>query len=234
MVSLRKIGSGSLAWMAALFLTCGLADATVIYTGSMSITATNPTQLGRLSRNSIPQDWTGGEPFPGVINPATTYHYTTLDLDLTALEAAYDNYGEFIQIEFDSTVATTFLSAYQDAYLPNSSGSPNFGFDTNFLGDPGGSGNYFGVDVQFFQVIVSSPHHLILVLNESTTNGGLNLPGIVTVEAFSDTEYTDLIPRATVPEPATWCLLVCGMALLAARRRYGKGAAAQRGNALPR
>ena len=184
MVYLRKICGGSLVWMAAFFLTCGLAEATVIFTGSMSIAAADPTQLGRLSRNGIPQDWTGGEPFPGVINPTTSYHYTTFDLDLTALEAGYDSYGEFIQINFDSTAATTFLSAYQDAYLPNSGGTPNFGFDTNWLGDPGTSGNYFGVNPLFFQVIVSSPHHLILVLNESVTNGGLNLPGNVIVEAF--------------------------------------------------
>ncbi len=223
MVSLRKIGSGSLAWMAALFLTCGLAEATVIYTNTISLTSANPTQLGRLSRGGVPQDWSGGEAFPGVINTTTSYHYTTLDLDLTALEAGYD-YGEFIQISFDSTAATTFLSGYVDSYSPANPGA-------TWLGDTGFSGNFPSPNPVFFQVIVSSPHHLVLLLNETTSSGGLNLPGDVLVEAFSDTEYTDLNPRATVPEPTTWCLLVCGMTLLAARRRYGRGAAAQRGNA---
>src|SRR5450432_4059187 len=147
MVSLRRICGGSLAWIAALFLTCGLADATVIYTSSISITSADPTQLGRLSRAGVSQDWDGGEDFPGVINPGSTYHYRTLDLDLTALEAGYTDYGVYIQIDFDSTASTTFLSAYLNSYSP-----PDL--QTNWLGDPGFSGNFFGVDPLFFQVIV--------------------------------------------------------------------------------
>jgi hypothetical protein len=220
MVSLRKICNGSLMWMAALFLTCGLAEATVIFSGTMNITAADPTQLGRLSRNGVPQDWSGGEAFPGVINTTTSYHYTTLDLDLTALEASYV-YGEFIQVNFDSTAATTFLSSYLDSYSPADPGA-------TWLGDTGSSGNFPPPNPQFFQVIVQSPHHLVLLLNETTTNGGLNLPGNVLVEAFADTEFTDLTPRAnSVPEPGTWWLMACGMmALLAARRWRGQGAAA--------
>ena len=153
-----------------------------------------------------------------MINSATSYHYLTLDLDLDALEAGYD-FGGYIQIDFDSTALTTFLSAYLDSYDPSD-------LATNWLGDPGTSGNYFGVDPLFFQVIVGSGHDLVLVLNETTPNGGLNLPGDVTVEAFTDTEYSDLIPANNqVPEPATWALLVSGLASLAARR-FWRGAAA--------
>jgi hypothetical protein len=218
MFSLRKSCGYSFVLTAAFLLMCGLAEATVIYSNTVSLAATDPTQLGRLSRNGIAQDWTGGETFPGVINPATSYHYRTFDLDLVGLEAGY-NYGEFIQINFDSTASTTFLSAYQDAYLSAS-------LATNWLGDPGRSGNFFGVNPLFFQVEVATPHHLILALNESTANGGLGFPGIVTVEAFSDTEFTDLSPSAAVPEPSTGLLLLCGMALLAARRRQRHGAEA--------
>ena len=57
----------------------------------------------------------------------------------------------------------------------------------------------------------------MLVLNESAPNGGINLPGGVLVEAFVDTEFTDLPVSAPVPEPGTWALLACGMALLVAR-----------------
>ena len=194
--------------MAALFMMCGVAKATVIYTGVMTIGATDPTQLGRLSRNGEPSDWSTSKAFPGVINTGISYHYTTLDLDLSALESAYSSYGAYLQINFDSTAATTFLSAYLNSYSP-------FNLATNYLGDAGFSGNSFGNPL-FFQVVVPSTNHLMLVLNESTSGGGLNLPGGLVVEAFVDTAFTDL--PAPVPEPGTWALLACGMALLVARR----------------
>ncbi len=218
MVSLRKLCRCSLGWMAASFLLCGFAEATAIYSNTISIAAGDPTQLGRLSRGGIPQDWSGGEDFPGVLNTTTSYHYFTVDLDLDALESGYTDYGGFLQVSFDSTFSTTFLSAYEDTYAPDPV-APNRGLDTNWLGDPGFSGNFFGTDPVFFQVIVPSTHHLILVLNESVTNGGLGQPGTVLVEAFTDTEFTDLTPRSSsVPEPGTWALLMCGMVLLAVRR----------------
>ncbi len=218
MISLRKFCGCSLLWLAAFFLTCGLAEATLLYENPLTITGADPTQLGRLSRSGIPSDWSVAKPFPGVINPATSYHYTTIDLDLDALEAPYVAYGGFIQISFDSDSINTFLSAYLNSYAPAN-------LATNYLGDSGFSGNPVPGAPGFFQVIVPSTHHLVLVLNETTPNGGLNfVPTDLLVEAFTDTEFTDLIPRA-VPEPGTWVLLVCGVALLAARRSR-EGAAA--------
>ncbi len=215
MVSLRRYCRCSLAWMGVFFFfACGAAEATLMFAGTSSITGPDPTQLGRLSRNGVPQDWTGSEPFPGVIDATIAYHYTTLNLDLTALEAPYAAYGGFIQISFDSLAATTFLSAYLDAYDP-------LNLATNWLGDPGRSGNFFGVDPLFFQVVVPAGHHLILVLNETATNGGLDLPGDILVEAFADTDFTDLTPRPTAPEPGTLDLLVGGLAVLLAARRFG-------------
>lgn len=220
MVSLRTLCGRPFVWMGAFFLfACGAAQATLIFTDTTSVTAGDPTQLGRLSRNGVPQDWSGGEAFPGVLNPVTQYHYTTLDLDLTALEAPYVAYGAFLQISFDSIPATTFLSAYLDSYNP-------LDLAANWLGDPGTSGNFFGVDPLFFQVVVPAGHHLILVLNETSGIGlGLDLPGDILVEAFADTEFTDLTPRPNAPEPRTLDLLVCGLAVLFAARRFGRGAA---------
>jgi hypothetical protein len=210
---LRKCCSCSFVWMAAFFfLMCGPANATTIYTGVMTITAGDPTQLGRLTRDVVMSDWSAPKTFPGVFNPTLSYHYTTLNLDLAALEAGF-SYGGYIQISFDSVPATTFLSAYLDSY--NSSN-----LATNYLGDPGSSGNFFGTDPLFFQVVVPSTHHLVLVLNETTTNGlGLNVPGGLLVEAFADTGFTDLTPSSTVPEPATMLLLGSGLIGLAG---YGR------------
>jgi hypothetical protein len=217
MASSRKILGCSIAWLAALLLTSGAAVATPIFSATSSISAGDPTQLGRLSRNGLPQDWSGSEPFPGALNLATSYHYTTLDLDLASLMAPFTAYGPFLQISFDSFAATTFLSAYLDAYDPTD-------FAANWLGDPGTSGNFFGTDPVFFQVVVPAGHHLILVLNESSPNAGLDLPGNILVEAFADTEYTDLTPGTGVPEPRTLNLLACGLALLVAARRFGRAA----------
>ena len=189
MVSLRKLCACSLVGMAAFFFMYGVAEATLIFTDTISVTAGDPTQQGRLSRNGIPQDWSGGEAFPGVINPAIAYHYTTLDLDLATLEAPYTAYGAFIQISFDSIPTNTFLSAYMDVYDP-------LNLATNWLGDAGTSGNFFGVDPLFFQVVVPAGHHLILVLERQTSNGaGLDLSGNILVEAFSERIHR------TTPDP---------------------------------
>jgi hypothetical protein len=196
--------------MAGFFVMGGLAQATTITTDTLVIGAGDPTQLGRLTRDGVISDWSAPKPFPGVFNPATTYHYTTLDLDISALEAAMGlAYGGFIQVNFDSLAATTFLSAYLDFYNP-------LNLATNYLGDPGFSGNPLPSDPAFFQVVVPAAHHLILVLNETVTNAGINVPGNLVVEAFSDTEFTDLQP---IPEPGTLALLYSGMAILRTTRR---------------
>lgn len=127
--------------VAFLLLTSGVARATPILDVSGSLTLVDPTQQGRLSRNGIPQDWSGTEPFPGVINLATTYHYHTYTVDVDSTP--------FIQIDFDSLSPNTFVSAYVANYVPNSGPSPNFGFDTNWLGDAGFSGNPFPGDPLF-------------------------------------------------------------------------------------
>jgi hypothetical protein len=198
--------------VAALFAMVGAARATVIYSDVMTLTAADPIQLGRLSRDGIASDWSAPKPFPGMLNPATPYHYKTLDLDLGALESSFSAYGGFIQISFDSEPVTTFLSSYLNGYSP-------LNLSTNYLGDPGTSGNFFGNNPLFFQVVVPSSNHLVLVLNETSSNGGLNLPGSVLVEAFLDTEFTDLPVSAPVPEPGTWALLAGGITLLVVRRR---------------
>ena len=193
----------ALAWI-------GAAQATTIYNTSLTLTASDPTQLGRTSRGGIPQDWSGTEAFGGVINTTVAYAYKTLTLDIGALEAGYV-YGDKLQITIDSTSTATFLSGYLDSYTSPVSA-------TNWLGDPGTSGNYFGTDPLFFQVTVGAGHNLVLLFNETSGTGlGLNQTALITIEAFRDTQYTDLI--AAVPEPSTWAYMLGGLALVPVLRR---------------
>lgn len=209
-----RVGAGTV-----LFLFCGVASADTLLSISDTLTSSDPTQLGRLSRNAIPQDWVGSEPFPGVINTAVSYFYQTYSVNVGA--------DTFVQITFDDVATSEFASAYVGAYLPNSAGAPNFGLDTNWLGDAGSSGNLFGVDPLFFQVIVPANSNLVVVVNNTT--GGASLPATngtynLLVEGFIDQNFTDAPPTTATPEPSgvgltTAALGVIGLAQLRRRKR---------------
>lgn len=211
--SLGKVCRRALGAAAVFLLSCGIAHATIIFTGALSISAADPTHLGRLSLNGIIQDWAGGEAFPGVLDPTTSYHFVTLDLDLSSLEAGYV-FGGFLQIDFFSLTNGVFLSAYRGSFDPTD-------LSVNWLGDEGYA--IGGNTAVFFQIIAGATDHLILEMNETSPGAGLDVPAAVTIEAFSDTSYTDLV-RAT-PEPGTLAIFLFGLALLMAAHRSSARAA---------
>lgn len=189
---------------AVFFFSCGAASAATLLNVTDTLASTDPTQLGRLSRNGIQQDWVGTEPFPGVINPGTSYFYQTYSVNVGVTS--------FIQITFDDTGPSEFVSAYVGAYLPDSAGAPNFGLDTNWLGDAGSSGNLSGGGPRSFQVIAAANSNLIVVVNNTTggvflplNNGTYNLH----VEGFIDQNFDN--PPPAVPEPSSRLFLTVGL-----------------------
>ncbi len=212
----------NLRLVALFLLVCGLAQGTVITTFTDFLVATDPTQTGRLSRNGVAQDWANDEVFPGVLNTGSVYHYQTYSVNVGVTP--------FIQIDVDSLAATTFVSAYLTSYLPDSAGMPNLGFDTNWLGDAGSSGDLVPGDPLFFQVIAPMFSDLILVVSQTSVGSGATAgigntnPYTITVEGFIDSAFTD---PPTVPEPAAIVLSGGGLLMIAllrvARRRLRSG-----------
>lgn len=201
-----------------------------------ALVLTDPLQFGRLSRNGIAQDWshftgnpaTDGEPYPGVINPTTPYHYRQYFYNVGS--------NPFVEISIDSLAATTFFSAYQTYYNPGD-------LAQDWLGDAGSSSNYAfdavpadAQDPRYFQVVAGINTTLIVVVNESTTNGGLDLPFTLQLTGHTDSQYSDgigtdlsAVPAASrIPEPSTVLLLLAPLAVAASRRIAKRGSKTSR------
>ena len=170
-------------------LCCSAAGSTLFET-TTSLTPSDPIQRGRLSRNGIPQDWANTETFPGIINTDVIYHYRTFVLPSAALAP-----GRFVQISLDHlgpVQGTLFVSVYINSYEPNSAGGPNRGFDKNWIGDIGFSGNTFGVDPQFLEVLVPAGADLVVVVNNTDPNNvGVGQRFRLLVETFKDVLFTN-------------------------------------------
>src|SRR5689334_3378232 len=114
-----RAAANKLAIVLAGALFAALANATVLADISSALTSADPTQLGRISRNGIASDWSTPKPFPGVINPTTSYNYHTYSVNVQA--------GSFVQVLIDSLSANTFVSAYLGSY------NPSAGLGVNYL-----------------------------------------------------------------------------------------------------
>ena len=195
------------------------AYAADVISGSVSITASDPAQLGRLSRNGVQQDWTGAEAYPGTVNDAVSYNYRTVNAPFAA-NAVQDIYYD---IDVDDDSGDLFASAYLDSYDPLDKSQ-------NWLGDAGRSGNYFPGDPLYFDVVVPAGHSLELVFN--STSDVPTSDASYFVSAYSDTEYNEnFADVSAAPEPSTWFLMLGGIAILgtmvrrARVRRYECGLA---------
>lgn len=210
-------------YLSFTLLISTLSFGAIIYdSGVTALKATDPTQLGRLSRSTVgsgvPSDWSAPKAFPGVANPTVSYRYETFAIPVSPFP--------YLQISFDDIfdTADTFASAYLNSYNPNSTAA-NRGLDVNYLGDAGNSGNIFGNPRVFQVVLPSATDHLVIVANDvfgTTSAIGQNFR--ILVEGFYDTSFNDTIPPAPVPEPATMALSGAGLAIatIAVYRRKSK------------
>lgn len=174
---------------------CISSGATLYDSGLVALSAADPVQLGRLNRDVVPSDWSASKDFPGAVNTAISYHYQTFVLPSILYP--------YIQISVDdvSGTAQTFVSAYLNSYTPDNT-APNYGFDTNYLGDEGYSGNLAG-NPRAFQVVVPVGSTLVLAVNDiSAADDGIGQPFRFIAEGFTDTDFSE------APEPATFaCVL---------------------------
>lgn len=192
--------------LAVLGFGVSAARADIILDTGFQTFAPTGTQFGRLNRNGVPSDWSGPKAFPGAFGAPAARGYEVFTIN----SGPYP----FLQIDFDEPSAALFVSAYQGSYNPVNS-PPNYGLDTNYLGDPGSSGDPFG-NPNFFQIQVAPNTNVAIVINEVNPGGGTSAPFDLIVEGFLDTDFTG------IPEPGAAALLgsvVLAAALRLARRR---------------
>lgn len=165
----------NLVWLAILAL-CQAAMGETLLDVSSSLSASDPTQPGRLSRNTIPSFWAAPKTFPGVAN-TSSFHYHVFEIPAVQAASATN-----FQISVNDSNTAVFVSAYDGTYSPASS------FSNNYVGDLGGSGNLYG-NTAYFQVALPAGHDLLVIVND--VGSGVGSPFHLTVEGFTDTEFSD-------------------------------------------
>jgi hypothetical protein len=185
--------------VAALLLLSGSVNASTLLNVTSTLQSSDPTQLGRMSRNGVASDWSTSKTYPGTLNTTTSYHYESFSLNV--------GLAQYIQVSIDDPNNLFFASAYSSSYNASSQ-------SINYVADAGTSGNSFG-NPRYFQFLASTFSTMVFVVNEATSNGGIGSSFNLLVEGFTDSSYTDV----PVPVPST--LVLIGMAALMQKsRRY--------------
>ncbi len=194
------------------------AQADVITT---SVTSSDRIQFGRLSRNGVPQDFAGDEPFSGVINTTTQYRYATFFVNVGSTP--------YVSISIDTPDGNEFGSVYQTSYNPAN-------LQTNWLGDSGGSNFTFDTfnpfsDSGYMDVVAALNSTVVIVVNTTAAAfGGVGSLFTLSVQGSSDADYTNLrdLAISRIPEPSTILLMLApfGLLFVMPRRRRAPAAGA--------
>jgi hypothetical protein len=154
------------------------------YSTTGSITAGDPTQMGRLLRDAIVSACGTAKPNPGAFGDATPRHYD---------KYTFQNGDPATQCETITINAMTCTSGsnelFSGAYTPSFNPA---NITANYLGDIGASApvsTSYGVDV-------GSRATFDTVVNEVTANGGCPAYGITIAG-------TNLVPQATIPNSSS-------------------------------
>lgn len=203
-----RLVRGFLVCFAVFTLSITSANGTILLDTTGTIDSTDPTLSQRLARDGFPSDWSFSKSFPGYLGGVGDRLY-----DLWSFSFGPSD-PKFVQVIIDDPGALIFSSAHFGVFDP-------VDVETGYLGDLGTSGNPFGFP-GFYQVIVPTAGDLHILVNR--VDIGVSLPsysyGII-VEAFYDSNFTD------VPEPATVGLSAAGLIGLLAFKRKQSATARQ-------
>jgi PEP-CTERM motif len=186
-----------------LFLTAA-ANATVIYSADGTLDPGDPTQVGRLFRDSTTSEWGSNKANPGLSLDVGTHEY-----DAYLLSVPSFLFPVFYEVELTSADgANLFVATYNSAGFDASDPS------TNYLADAG----FSGLDAIYRFSLADGTVPFTTVVS-ATPGGSYTGSYHLTISAFSDTNRTNLDGSSPVPEPSTGLLAVSALGVLGLVRR---------------